>query len=413
MNIKSLTIFAISSVLALSAFAQVESSPYSMYGYGILSDNASAAQRQMGGVGYGMNSSRNINVMNPASYAAIDSLTFLFDMGVDFSSIISKENGVSETRYGGGLEYITMQFPLSNRFGMSIGLLPYSSIGYSFGTSVADGALAMTGTGGLNQAYVGFSSKIFKGLSLGINASYLFGSNLSEIYATTDDGEMSAYERLMQVRDFHIQLGAQYTVPIDKKSSLTLGVVYSPKKTLLGHTWSLKARMNSEGTKEKIDTLSDISLRNNYELPHTFGVGLAYNFDKRLSAGLDFTFQKWSDVKYTEIELGDFQSFADRWKIAGGFEYQPTLRGSWLKRITYRAGLFYNRDYITIDNDNVKDYGFAFGFGIPTSGGKSIINLGLEYRHRDAGSKYLSENFFNVMLGFKINEMWFWKNKIR
>ncbi len=40
--------------------------PYSRYGYGILSDNASAAQQAMGGIGYGMNSGRQINVMNPA-----------------------------------------------------------------------------------------------------------------------------------------------------------------------------------------------------------------------------------------------------------------------------------------------------------------------------------------------------------
>ena len=32
--------------------------PYSRYGYGILSDNASAAQQGMGGVGYAMNSGR-------------------------------------------------------------------------------------------------------------------------------------------------------------------------------------------------------------------------------------------------------------------------------------------------------------------------------------------------------------------
>ena len=41
----------------------------------------------MGGIGYAMSSGRQINVMwNPASYACIDSLTFLFDMGVGTSN---------------------------------------------------------------------------------------------------------------------------------------------------------------------------------------------------------------------------------------------------------------------------------------------------------------------------------------
>ena len=113
----------------LTASAQV-SSPYSKFGYGLLNDNATSAQSQMGGVGYAMHSGRQINVMNPASYASIDSLTFLFDMGVDFTVIKSTDTGiepqVKEQRYGGGLDYLTLQVPIGKRFGASIGLLPYS-----------------------------------------------------------------------------------------------------------------------------------------------------------------------------------------------------------------------------------------------------------------------------------------------
>jgi len=39
--------------------------PYSRYGYGILSDHATSTQRALGGIGYAMNSGRQINVMNP------------------------------------------------------------------------------------------------------------------------------------------------------------------------------------------------------------------------------------------------------------------------------------------------------------------------------------------------------------
>ena len=82
------------AVLAAAATAQNVTTPYSMYGYGILGDRATSMQRQMGGVGYAMNSGRQINVMNPASYAAIDSLTFLFDLGADMS--MSGQEGEGE-----------------------------------------------------------------------------------------------------------------------------------------------------------------------------------------------------------------------------------------------------------------------------------------------------------------------------
>ena len=95
-------------VCTVPALAQNVSTPYSMYGYGILGDRATSMQRQMGGVGYAMNSGRQINVMNPASYAAIDSLTFLFDMGADLSFIWSQEGDAKEKSTGGGLDYLTM-----------------------------------------------------------------------------------------------------------------------------------------------------------------------------------------------------------------------------------------------------------------------------------------------------------------
>ena len=106
-----------------------ESSPYSMFGYGSLSDYSSSSQRSMGGVGYATNNGRQINVKNPASYAHCDSLTFLLDFGMDFTGIVTTENGVSGKSFGGGLDYVTMQFPLSKKVGGSLGLLPYSSNG--------------------------------------------------------------------------------------------------------------------------------------------------------------------------------------------------------------------------------------------------------------------------------------------
>ena len=78
--------------------AQNVVTPYSMYGYGILNDRATSMQRQMGGVGIAQNSGRQINAMNPASYASIDSLTFLFDMGADLSILWNKEGDQSERR---------------------------------------------------------------------------------------------------------------------------------------------------------------------------------------------------------------------------------------------------------------------------------------------------------------------------
>ena len=179
--------FLIACVLMTAGMAVAQNvTPYSMYGYGILGDRATSMQRQMGYVGYAMSSGRQINVMNPASYAAIDSLTFLFDMGANMSILWSEEDDKKDRSYGGGLDYVTMQFPLSKHIGMSVGLLPYSSVGYAFGNEIEHGASENQGSGGINEIYLGIAGEI-KGFSLGVNVSYDFGNIVNDVFASPEN----------------------------------------------------------------------------------------------------------------------------------------------------------------------------------------------------------------------------------
>ena len=103
---KIIAAFALVLAAAAASAQNGTMTPYSGFGYGILSDHATSAQRAMGGVGYAMNSGRQINAMNPASYAAIDTLTFLFDMGIDVKALWQTETVDGTVRkdnnFGGG-----------------------------------------------------------------------------------------------------------------------------------------------------------------------------------------------------------------------------------------------------------------------------------------------------------------------
>ena len=57
-------------------------SPYSRYGFGMMADRAMGFNKAMGGVAQGFRDGQQINVSNPASYSAVDSLTALFDLGL-------------------------------------------------------------------------------------------------------------------------------------------------------------------------------------------------------------------------------------------------------------------------------------------------------------------------------------------
>ena len=260
----------------IPAMAQSSTTPYSKLGYGILSDNATGMQRAMGGVGIAMQNGRQINVMNPASYSQVDSLTFLWDMGLDLTNCWSKEGTKSGYSLGGGLDYITMEFRLAKNLGAAIGIVPFSSVGYSFGGDIDNGTDSRLGAGGLSELFAGVGYQPFKGLSIGANFSYLFGSttNTTNVSSTSN----TQFIRNLEVRDWNMRAGLQYAFNISRKNKVVIGLTYQPKKSLHGNALGRMADINQDvvvdnkgNTVIVYDTIADMSLKGNYD---HLGVGL-------------------------------------------------------------------------------------------------------------------------------------------
>ena len=394
-----------------AAQSQIVTTPYSKMGYGMLSDNVSSIQRSMGGVGYAMRGGRIINVMNPASYANVDSLTYLWDVGVDLTNLWSKENGNSGYNFGGGLDYLTGHFRITKGLGAAFGLLPYSSVGYTYGGDIDGGAESRSGNGGFNQLFVGVGYEPLKNLSVGANFAYLFGTTSNTTLIASSSS--SYFSRNMKIRDWNAQLGVQYSLPLSKgRDLLTVGATYQPKKSFHGDAWGT----SFDSQDNKVDTIGFTSMSGKYEQPASIGVGLSYNINRKLTLEADYTFQKWSSAKYEPISGFEPQSmkFDDRWKVAAGVQYTPNKRGSYVGAMSFRAGAFYNHDYMNFSGNNVRDYGASVGVGLPAPGGKTTVNLGVEWRHRETSPTHLiTENYLNITLGVNFNELWFWKNRIR
>ena len=416
-KLKILILLVLATVLGTNA---QNNRQYSMYGYGLLSDRATSMQKQMGSVGYAMRSGRQINVMNPASYAAIDSLTFLFDIGADMTILWQKEDDIKEQSFGGGLDYITMQFPICKFLGASIGLVPYSYVGYAFGTEIQHGAMTNQGEGGINQAYVGLAGKL-GGFSIGANVAYSFGNIINDVFSTPETSGQTLFEHVMQIRDWDIVIGAQYSAPISRTDRLNLGVTFSPKKTIHGQTWATLQETSRESV---ADTIAYMNMKGNYYTPLSIGAGIGYSHERvsKWMVEFDVTYQQWSKAKYSPLYATDnpdnmvFQGmeFKNRTKFALGGEIVPKVRGNYAQRMAYRAGLYYNNDYLNILGNRLREYGVTAGVGFNTPEGKTMINLGFEWKHRQAvPNALITENYFNITLGVNFNELWFWKRRIK
>lgn len=411
--LKYKTLFICLSIAGIAFAQNGTSSPYSQFGYGILGDNAIGAQRAMGGVGYALHNNRQINVMNPASYTSMDSLTFLFDIGLTYQNTITREGDLRESRQSGSIDYIVMQFPLGRYMAGSVGLLPFTNVGYSFASSIDNGTDSREGDGNISQAYVGVSGEPFKGFSIGANVSYLFGNLTNSSSVIPENGSSGIFQTNMKVQDFHLLFGAQYAIEWGKKHTLTLGAVYSPGKDVLGRAYSSTYDVSSSTTIEA-DTLN---MKNNYSLASTYGGGISYNYDKRLTIAADVTYQNWADAKFTNLNIGQTQPstgvFNNRLKVALGAEFRPkTIGSNYFEHISYRAGLFYNRSYLKINGNDMNEIGASCGFGFPLATNKSVVNVSFEYINRQCSPvKLITEDHFRISVSLTFNEMWFWQRR--
>ncbi|MDO5447320.1 MAG: hypothetical protein Q4F34_06060 [Prevotellaceae bacterium] len=433
MNIKKICFAAslMSVVMMLassSASAQSgTSSPYSMYGIGVLSDQSTSFSRAMSGVAQGFSDGNQVNPMNPASYGNVDSLSFIFDVGMSLLNTNLKEGNTKLNAKSANFEYAAAAFRVWKNIGCSFGVLPYTNIGYNFFNSgketgsVEDTYVnTYTGSGGLREAYLGFGWKPFKYVAFGFNAGYIWGDFSKSVTSVHSLTSASSLFRLYEgtVRTYKIDLGLQTYIPMNKDNQLSLGASYT-----IGH--------NMNNTVDVYDIKADTTsyhVKDAYFVPTTISAGLAWNYKNKLKVGADFTLYKFAGEAFPVLEdNGTKFTFAkrvgqllDRKRFAFGADYVPDeLSRNFFCRIHYRAGAYMATPYIKVsDNqgrfvDGPKELGLSFGFGVPiinTYNNRSILNVSGQWV-RTSASNMITENYWRINIALTFNERWFAKWK--
>jgi hypothetical protein len=385
-------------------------SPYTRYGYGELADRSFGAGRAMGGIGYGLRSNKQINPMNPASYTSMDSLTFIFDFGVAGQLSWFNDGVHEERRLNGNVEYIALQFPVHRRIAVSAGLLPYSYVGYNYGSVKQEDVNYIeqfSGTGGLNEVYAGLSIDIWKKrLSAGANIGYLFGrmAHRQMLQITTDGTNVTYRSKELNVNDLKLDFGLQYTHPFSARESFTLGVVYSPKKKLNATSSDVFSNVNN------IPIEGDTTRNQAFDIPHSFGLGLSYVKQNKLTLATDFSYEDWRQARFFDKS----NEFKNRIRVAAGGEFIPDYQNrAFFSRIRYRAGVHYSNSYLQINNSSYNEYGASIGLGLPLVDNRSYLNVSFEYVKIKPETKLLiDEQHFRFTINYTFNERWFFKFKV-
>ncbi len=424
----------------LSAIAQSSTlSPYSMYGLGALTDQSNGASRGMNGVGQAFRESNQINHLNPASYSSVDSTTFIFDVGMSLQRTIFKEGSSTKGANTADFEYFMAGFRAAKHLGMGFGLVPFSDMGFDFKNTNSVNNYAQypydplytstkqttnyTADGGLHEFFIGMGWEPFKNISVGFNASYMWGNIGRTVSSTFSDTNVNSIYKIysQKVNTYKLSFAAQYTYPLSKHDNLTLGVTVTPGHKLGGDAELSYISINS--VSGKADTVKCIA-KDGYRLPTEVAVGLAYKHADKWRVGLDYTYQNWASIpssNYVKPDgtiVGVTGNYNNRHKINAGGEWCRNPQGrSFFDKIRYRAGVSYASRYLKINTsegikDGPREISASVGFAMPiinNYNNRSILNIGFQWVN-EAGS-VITANTFRINIGLTFNERWFMKWK--
>lgn len=412
-------------LIATSASAQTSgNSPYAQYGVGILKSPLLPQTRAMGGISAGIRKPggySNINLANPASYSSIDLTTF--DVGIYTGLRELSTDSKSQKSFNGTLSHVAFAIPITRGSAFSFGLLPFSDFGYNYrtapkNTDISSASTVYSGEGGLSKVYLGYGFKIAKNLSLGFNAAYLFG-NLKETnsleFPQDPTAFNSSFRKSRSVGGLSLDYGLQYTVTASKTSRIILGYSgnagskVNSKLSQLSNTYRY-----ANGDRYTTDTIqfSD-GVQSKISMPFTHTAGFVYEKTNKWLVGADFTVGQWSSFRDGNINPG----LKDSYGVNFGAQITPdiTAVSNYLKLVDYRFGFKYDKTYIGIQNNDIKQMALTFGFGFPLPSNRSTfykINLSAELGQQGSHANNLvRERFVNINLGFTMNDRWFVKPK--
>lgn len=423
----------LTAALVQGAWAQSgTNSPYSQFGLGLLSDQTSGFNRGMNGLGLGFREHNQVNFQNPASYSSMDSLTFIFDVGLSGQVSNFKEGSKKLNANNADFEYAIGGFRLARHVGVAFGIVPFTNVGYSYSSTASVGDANSTtvtnnykGSGGLHQVFLGVGVEPLKGLSIGVNGSYLYGDYSRSVVSSFSDSYANTLTKRYagSVQNYKLDFGLQYTQRVTKKDQVTLGLTYS-----FGHKIGGDPELDVISTNAQTGVTDTLSLPRTgslkLELPHSFGAGLMWNHNDAIKVGVDYSLMKWGNVHAPEYVSNGSQSdyvmqsglYKNRHKFTLGTDICPQERGrSFLKRMHYRAGVSYATPYYYINGqDGPKEISASIGFGIPivnSYNNRSILNISGQWTRQDA-KNFITDNTFRINIGLTFNERWFAKWKV-
>lgn len=390
-----MSLFSLSFVVTVRS--QANYSPYSMIGLGEIESRDYGRTAGMGNIGIGVRDYDYLNAINPSGISELDSLKFIFDFSVTGKYSIFRSRGIKEETINGNPKKIAIGFRMLPGWGISLGLKPFSDVGYKiYNAEPIEGTTStksvyIQGSGGVYRLYLSNGVKITDCFSVGINTELITG-----IMKQTEDQEDYLFEKESRFSQFYNTFGLQYHT--DK---LTIGATY-------GYKQNVKLKNKTSVYDSGYDLVEETDNRSiNQFIPETYGLGFSY-LKGRTSIGADLKYQRSKGMNSSVSSV----KIDDSYSINAGMGY--TLGDNRYYRFRDQSQLQFGgslyKSYLKIGNKNAFGYSVTAGYSMPVNG--SLLNLSFEYGdYLSVPNNYIRESYLMMTISVSIIDTWFMKRK--
>jgi len=396
-------------------------SPYGRFGPGIIVPQGLLKTRGMGGAGIALQDPVNLNYLNPASFASIDTNSFVFDFGFDYQILTLNDGNETYKSDDMSFHHIVMGFPVARKAGFVFGLVPFSSGYYNIASTgyrdiAGEVEHAHKGDGGYNKFFWGFGISPLKNLSLGLNMEFMFGTitrTNNYMFADGTNYYNNSTTESILIRGFNFKYGAQYKFDLASDYFLSTGITYSPKKKYRSDYEDLILKYSLfTGTIYSVDTLSyNFTDEVPIIMPSTMTAGIAFGKNDKFAIAADYTRTNWSKSQFAGYD----QYLVNSSELNLGIEFIPQKYANTniLNRVEYRLGGHTSDTQLMIGNEQIKEFGITFGAGIPMNRTKTRMNFLFEYGKRKGSFEngLHIETYYNFAISFNFYDNWFKKKQ--
>ena len=420
-----ITIFTLSPVI--EAQNQINS-PFSRFNLGTIEPSGSYRSQAMGGIGTAIRDNSSMFFSNPASYSSLDTLSFVFDFGLEYNRTQLSSGDSKYTSDDVYFDHLIMGFPIKKGIGFSVGIVPFSSGYYSMVKAVfstdpdynpvtGEYTEYHKGDGGFYKVFAGTGIRFLKRFSAGLNLTYLVGSvsrsnlfNFADYYNYFHDESTDN----LKLGGVNFEYGLQYSGNLKNDHFLNAGLSFTPSKGYSTTYSQISYRYNGYGSLDTLKYTSETS--GSSVIPATIRAGLAYGKENKFTAGIDFDYTQWS--KSTIPGSAGYITSTHTFRF--GAEYIPDKFSnySFLRRTEYRIGAHAGNNYLIINGEQIKEIGVSAGLGIPARHSlatQSVLmtNLFFDYTRKSGStlSNLHTEDIFTVGISLNIKDRWFQKRK--